>query len=224
MKRIIRVFVSMLAVLSISSTIFVQPAFAEEPSTTCDSTSALPLLSLPHWYRGVRNVVGGKCEIMNPGTYKTGIKDFVIQVGLNGIDIAIHLVGYIAFGFILYGGIQFVLSQGSSDKAAKARTTILNASIGLVLAISSSAIVNLVWGVTSATTAEAVVTKLINMASFAIGAAAVIVIIIAGFSMVTSGDKPDSVAKARNAILYSAIGLAVIVFANVLIAFIYGRF
>lgn len=224
MNKITKVFISMAISLSLGCAMLAPPVSAADPNPGCDVTGALPFLSLPHWYRGVRDTTTGVCAVMNPGTYKTGIKDFVIQVAINGIDIAIHLVGYIAFGFILYGGAQFILSQGSADKAAQGRTTILNASIGLVLAISASAIVNLIWGVTSATTATEVVTKLINLASFAMGAAAVIVIIISGFSMVTSGDKPDAIAKARNAILYSAIGLAILVSANVLIAFIYGRF
>lgn len=154
------------------------------------------------------------------------IKIFIWKIALNIIDIAILAVGYLAFGFILYGGFQFITSMGSSDKMAAARTTILNASVGTVLAIASVAIVRRFAGIIGAgtTSPDTLFTGLLDIFYFAVGATAVIIIIIAGFNMVTSGDKPDSVAKARNAILYASIGLAIVVFAKTITAFIIRSF
>jgi len=52
----------------------------------------------------------------------------------------------------------------------------------------------------------------------------VIVIIISGFMFVTAGSDSNTVTKSKNAILYSVIGLVVIMSAFVITQFIIGRF
>jgi len=59
---------------------------------------------------------------------------------------------------------------------------------------------------------------------FAAVTIAVIVIIIAGFTFVTTGSDAAAVAKARNAILYTVIGLVIISAAFFITQFILGRF
>lgn len=44
-------------------------------------------------------------------------------------------------------------------------------------------------------------------------AAAVIVVLIAAFTFLTSGDKPDSIKKAKNQILYAVIGVIIAIIA-----------
>lgn len=58
------------------------------------------------------------------------------------------LMGAIAVIVIIVAGIQFVLSQGNSEKTNKARNTIIYAGVGLALAATSFAIVRIVLGVT----------------------------------------------------------------------------
>lgn len=55
------------------------------------------------------------------------------------------------------------------------------------------------------------------------GAVAVIVIIIAGISYILSAGDPQRTAKAKDAILYAVIGLAVAILANVIVTFVIGR-
>lgn len=43
----------------------------------------------------------------------------------------------------------------------------------------------------------------------ALGAISVIVIILAGLQLIINGDNPQAVAKAKNTIIYAAIGIAV---------------
>lgn len=50
----------------------------------------------------------------------------------------------------------------------------------------------------------------LNILYFIAGVVAVVMIIIAGFTLVTNGGEPDAVKKARNTILYAVIGLVVI--------------
>jgi len=112
-------------------------------TTTC--AKAKPILSFPVWYRGL-NASADNCELVTPDAVG-GIGPFIWRIVLNVIDIGLQLAGYIAVGFILYGGFQFMISQGSPDGSTKARKTILNAVIGLVISIASVAIINLIVGV-----------------------------------------------------------------------------
>ena len=57
------------------------------------------------------------------------------------LDMLLRLAGLVALGFIVYGSIQYVISQGEPDAAKKALTTIINALIGMVIAILSVGIV-----------------------------------------------------------------------------------
>lgn len=110
-----------------------QPAMA-----ACNTT----LLTFPAWYRGV---VDDSCNIKSP-TDSGGLPTFIWTIGLNIIEIMLQLVGYIAVGFIIVGGFKYLTSTGSADDIAKAKKTILNAVIGLVISIFSVAIVNIVAG------------------------------------------------------------------------------
>ncbi len=110
------------------------------------------ILTFPAWYRNLAKPDGSGCRIMSPTEVGGGsvganreeqqLTKFVWTIVLNIIDIMLQLVGYISAGFIIYGGFLFLTSGGAPDGAAKARRTILNAVIGLILAIMSGAIVN----------------------------------------------------------------------------------
>jgi lysylphosphatidylglycerol synthetase-like protein (DUF2156 family) len=73
-------------------------------------------------------------------------------------------------------------------------------------------------------TATSVLNNALNIFYFTAGTVAVIVIILAGFKYVTSVGKQDSIAKAKNAILYAVIGLIVIMLAFAITWFVIGRF
>ena len=57
---------------------------------------------------------------------------------------AFFWAGIVAVIFMIYGGIQYVTSSGDTTKVTKAKNTIMNAAIGLVITILAAAIVNLV--------------------------------------------------------------------------------
>lgn len=73
------------------------------------------------------------------------------------------------------------------------------------------------------TSGDAIFQNILYLFYFIAGIVAVIVIIIAGFTMSVSGSNPTAIAKARNAILYSAIGLVVILSAFAITQFVRGR-
>lgn len=69
--------------------------------------------------------------------------------------------------------------------------------------------------------AENVLSNGLNIFYFVTGVAAVIVIIIAGYLYTTSAGNPQTTSRAKNAILYSIIGLVVVIFAFAITHFIF---
>lgn len=185
-------------------------------------------MGFPTWYRNISEVQDGECVVKDPGS--VGLPVFILQIALNIVDIGVVAVAYLSGALILYGGFKFILSQGDSDKMATARKTLMNASIGLVISIGSVAIVRFITsklsigvGIKEIPIAD-LIANILSTVYFAVGAVSVMVIIISGFTFVTGGSNPNSVAKAKNAILYSVIGIVVSLAAFAITQFIAGRF
>lgn len=102
------------------------------------------LLTLPPWYRGLTDP--STCGIRNPGQMPGGISAFIWAIALNIVEMILQIVGYISVAFIIFGGFKYMTSAGSPDGMVKARKTITNAIVGLLISIFSVAIVNLVAG------------------------------------------------------------------------------
>ncbi len=64
--------------------------------------------------------------------------------------------------------------------------------------------------------------NVLNIAYFAAGVIAVIVIILSGYSFATAVYDPGKVEKARNAILYAVVGLIVVITAFIITQFVIG--
>jgi len=60
----------------------------------------------------------------------------------------------------------------------------------------------------------------INILSVLVGVVAVIMIIVGGFRYITSGGKQESVAGAKNTILYGIIGLIIVALAQIIVQFV----
>lgn len=63
----------------------------------------------------------------------------------------------------------------------------------------------------------------LNIAFAIIGATAFLLIVIAGTRYVFARDNPESITKARNSIVYAAIGLVIVASAAVIVNLIIGR-
>ncbi len=101
----------------------------------------------PAWYKGLCK---GEGEIMSPnemgGDTATQLSRWVTKIAINIVEMLLYVVGYVSFGFIIYGGFKYMLSGDTASGTTAARKTITNAVIGLVLSIMSIGIVNLVTG------------------------------------------------------------------------------
>ncbi len=79
------------------------------------------------------------------GTGVTPITDIDTGVLINEIvAYAIILAGFLSIVFMLWGGIQYIVSGGKEDKVKKATQTIRYAIIGLVVTILSVSVINLI--------------------------------------------------------------------------------
>ncbi len=62
------------------------------------------------------------------------------------INVVLYIIGILAVGFIIYGGVKYATSAGDAAKVTSAKNTIMYAVIGLIVAILAYAIVNFVVG------------------------------------------------------------------------------
>ena len=62
------------------------------------------------------------------------------------IDLLLRLSALIAVGFIVFGGVTYTISQGQPDKTKEALRTIINALVGLAIAVVATAFVSFVAG------------------------------------------------------------------------------
>jgi hypothetical protein len=69
----------------------------------------------------------------------------------------------------------------------------------------------------------ALVKAIINLLSVLVGAVSVIMIIIGGFRYVVSNGDSNGVSGAKNTILYAIVGLVIVLFAQVIVAFVIDR-
>lgn len=97
---------------------------------------------LKPWYAYLET--DGQCNVVNFEVLpRTGVSDFLL-VALAIVDDLLRIAGFVAIGFIIYGGILYVTSQGSPDQTGKAQNTIINALVGLVMAVLATAFVSFI--------------------------------------------------------------------------------
>ena len=53
------------------------------------------------------------------------------------VDDLLRVAGLVAVSFIIYGGYQYVVSQGQPDRTARAQNTLTDALVGLAIAVTA---------------------------------------------------------------------------------------
>ena len=104
------------------------------------------VLGIPPWYRGLTNGVENDCAIKSIDD-NGGLTSFIWKVVFNVIEMALVVVVYIAVFFIMYGGFLWLSGGSRPDMVAKGRKAILNAAIGLIIAMSAIVLVNLIFNI-----------------------------------------------------------------------------
>ena len=177
------------------------------------------------------------CEITN--FYLLGGNSGIILILLAILDDLFRAVGLLAVAFTIFAGAKFVLSQGSPDEAAKARTTGINALVGLGISMIAIAVTSFVGNQVGnqgggsvgnhislgnlPNPTNAAGGDLIHVAltiSFGIlGAIAFLIIVIAGLQYVLAQGDAQATAKAKNTIIYALVGLVLAIVAQSIVSF-----
>lgn len=130
------------------------PQTANAASVKCEDS----FLGFPAWFRGITvsdidTSQPNNCNIMSPNktdgpTVKSrksiSLTTFIWRIALNVLQIAVVAVIYMSSFYFLWGGWLFIISRGKPEGAAKARLTLIQAVIGLVVAVSAFAIIEFI--------------------------------------------------------------------------------
>lgn len=146
MKKLI---VSLIIFSSVLMGSFMVPAIARaDVAPECNGSSSF--LGFPTWYKylDVGDKDGQKCAIKGPvdpsNAEKLNWEAAVPRIALAVVEILLRVAGLVAVGFVVYGGFKYITSQGEPDATKTARQTIINALIGVVIAMIATAIVSFV--------------------------------------------------------------------------------
>lgn len=104
------------------------------------SCSARAIQIIPTWYQYLpgRTDETGRCAVQF--TFPDSIGLILLAI----VDIMLRIGALLAVGYVVYGGFQYIISQGEPDKTKGAQLTIRNAIIGLVICILATAVVTFI--------------------------------------------------------------------------------
>ena len=107
----------------------------------CAKTSDAGVLGFPTWYKYLKpQLVDGTCV-----PRITSINDtWLILAAV--IEIMLRVAAIAAVVLVIYGGFLYMTSQGEPDKTSRARSTLVNAVIGLAIAVLAATTVSFVAG------------------------------------------------------------------------------
>lgn len=189
------------------------------------SCGAPVFLGLRPWYADLCEA--GKDEIDQPENEQEVIT-FVWTIILNVLYDAFLVVGYLALGFVVYGGFLYIMAQGDPGKAMKGQKTLTTAVIGTVITMVATVLVNtakVVIGINGndwnqGDFAKEQLQDVFNWIYAAAGIVAVAFIIKAGVEYVISRGDPAKVQKATRSIIYSVAGLIIVLLAALITQFV----
>ena len=202
LEKIVVACLMLVAAFSLITPLTANQAYADAPTyKPCTYT----FLGMKSW----------DCDLKSwdiEGNIKKNIFKIIENIGEDGVTI----VGYVALGFIIWGGYLYMISSGDPGKAMSAKKTITRAIIGLLIVSLAKVIFNFI--VTALGGPEQVssgdgLTQIIHAINWAIGMAGVVCvvfIVVGGFGYMTSAGDPAKLQKAKKTIVYAIIGLIIV--------------
>jgi len=219
-KKIISILIIVMTAMGLM-TLAPAPVFAAD-SYNCSSH----FLGLRAWYDGL---TGDKCEMKNPESVfgsdaSDAVSKYVWKIVLNCVSMVLGIAGYLAIGLVIWGGILYVISQGDPVRAAKGKKTVQNSVIGLAIVMTGSIISGAISDIIKGAKDKGndFFLEIFNQAFLWGGILAVIMIVWGGIQYVISVGSPEKISKAKNTILYAAIGLLIVIFAATIVNTVVG--
>lgn len=191
------------------------PDVAAEGQVTCQTH----FLGLKAWYDGLTD---GGCNIKTPSQNEESLRKYIWTIVMNVVSMVLGIVGYLAIFMVIYGGYQYMMAQGDAAKLAAGKKTVTNAVIGMGLVLTASLISGAIADVISQAKGGDFIQELMNTAFVWGGIIAVIMMIWGGIQYITSAGNPTAAKKGRDTILYSAVGLLIVILAAVIINTVVG--
>ena len=248
LKIVIFAVMTVLASLSLNTKL-AAPANAEcvafnitPGSNPPDATTKTHFLGLRAWYDGLEFEIFQKidengqetgeyeCYIKeldpNDSNYESKMRVRVWTILFNIASMLTGILGYLAIGFVIYGGFQYMLSRGNPAGTASAIKTITNALIGLAICCSASiisgAISDIVVQAKGTGSDVGFVQHLFNSAFMWAGIIATIMVVYNGFQYIISAGDTSKVVKAKNGLTASIIGLIIVLAAAAIVNVVVG--
>jgi len=136
-----RLLLIMTISFSLLTTLVITPATVGVSAASSDNCvqKSKGFLGFPTWYKYLKpHIESGECKLTFRFPRDTG------KVLLAVVEILLRIAGLVAVGFVIYGGFRYMLSQGDPEQNAAARSTIINALIGVVITIIATVAVSFV--------------------------------------------------------------------------------
>ena len=213
--KLFLILAGLVAVFSFATFGLTGNAFAEG-ETQCGEIKEF--MGLTPWYAG--GPTG--CLLDDENWTEANLPVTVWTIVLNLVGDVVGILGFLAIGLVIWGGYQYMLSQGDAGKAAKGKMTIVHAMIGLIICILASTITRAIADILKETSGTNIFIGVFNHAFTWAAIVAVIMIILGGIFYVTSNGDAGKVAKAKSTIIYAAIGLAISVAAIAIVNTVLG--
>jgi hypothetical protein len=152
----IRTWIISLVIVALAGGTMMTMALPQIASAATAHPCETSFLGFPAWFRGLTvsdfdSSQPDNCNIVSPSSTdapttatKISLTAFVWRIALNILQIAVVVVIYTSSIFFLWGGWLFIISRGKPEGAAKARLTLTQAVIGLVVAVSAFAIIEFI--------------------------------------------------------------------------------
>lgn len=213
------------AVMSVLGVVML-PAQKVSAANSCENH----FLGLSAWYDGLveEKTVDGKkiCQIKTPNG-DAEVKSYVWTIALNIVSMVLGIVGYLAVALVMWGGIQYMTAQGEPVKLAKGKKTITNSLIGLIIVMTASIISGAISGIISGAASAGNSGKdffgyLFGKVFFWSGIIAVLMIVYGGIQYITSAGNPSGLSKAKTTIIYSVVGLLIVIAAAAIVNVVLG--
>lgn len=145
-KKILGLFVFVLLISSVVGGVLPTRTLAQAQlfSATCElkaGTNSLPEEVFVPWYKYLDgDDEGGRCAPSIGSNYVGAISLIALAV----LDTLLRISGLLATGYLIWGAIQYITSQGDQNGIANAKNTIMNAIVGLVIVLLSIGVVQFV--------------------------------------------------------------------------------
>ena len=107
-------------------------------AASCTPGSGGNILSIPPWYKYLDCDVAGNVQNFELGQVwliVAAVLEMILRIGV-----------VVAVVFVIIGGFMLMTSSGDPNRVASGRTTIINAVIGLVIAVLATSLVSFLAG------------------------------------------------------------------------------